>query len=81
MATVRNARWRVFMEASRETTTVAEAARMLGLSVASAYRAIESGEIPSIRIGGRILVPRSRLVALIRGKGLGRFERGDAYDR
>ena len=69
------------MENTRETTTVAEAARMLGLSVASAYRAIESGEIPSIRIGGRILVPRSQLLALIGGKGFGTFEQGGAYDR
>ena len=69
------------MGSTRETKSVAEAARMLGLSVASAYRAIESGEIPSIRIGGRILVPRSRLLTLIKGKGFGATEPDDAHDR
>ena len=57
------------MSTTRETRTVVEAARMLGLSAASAYRAIERGEIPSIRIGGRILVPSTRLLALIGGRG------------
>ena len=69
------------MEIGKETATVAEAAQMLGLSVSSAYRAIESGEIPSIRIGGRILVPRSRLFTLIGGTGTGASERGGAYER
>jgi excisionase family DNA binding protein len=38
-----------------------ETARALGISKASAYKAIECGEIPSIRIGGRILVPTAAL--------------------
>ncbi len=59
------------MSTTRETRTVVEAARMLGLSAASAYRAVERGEIPSIRIGGRILVPCTGLVTLIGGRGSG----------
>lgn len=37
--------------------TVEEAAALLGISPRSAYRAAASGEIPTIRIGRRILVP------------------------
>jgi excisionase family DNA binding protein len=47
------------------TLTVEEAARMLGISRNSAFRAVQRGQLPSIRIGRRILVPRARLAALI----------------
>ena len=48
------------------TVTVEEAAAELGISRALAYRAVHSGEIPSFRIGKRILVPRARLDRLVR---------------
>ena len=51
----------------RNTLNVAEVARLLGISRASAYRAVGRGEIPSIRIGARLLVPRIRLERLLRG--------------
>jgi len=35
--------------------------RALGLSKASTYEAVASGEIPSIRVGRRILVPTAAL--------------------
>jgi len=38
---------------------------MLGISRAFAYEAVNRGEIPSIRIGRRILVPRSALENLL----------------
>lgn len=41
----------------RTTLTIPEAATTLGLSRASAYEAARRGEIPTIRIGKRILVP------------------------
>lgn len=47
--------------------TVKEAAQLLGLGINQTYEGIRQGEIPSLRIGGRILVPRSRLMALING--------------
>lgn len=50
-----------------ETMKVEEAAQMLGIGRNAAYEAVRRGEIPSLRIGGRILVPRSRLMALING--------------
>lgn len=39
------------------TLTVAEAARRLGISRSSAYEAVRSGVIPSLRMGRRLLVP------------------------
>lgn len=45
----------------RQTYTVAEAAGILGISRNSAYSGIKLGEIPSIRVGRRILVPRDGL--------------------
>lgn len=45
----------------RLTLTVEEAATLLGISRAFAYDAVTRGEIPSIRIGRRILVPKAAL--------------------
>ncbi len=40
-----------------KTMTIPEAARELGIGRNSAYAAAKRGEIPTIRIGSRILVP------------------------
>jgi excisionase family DNA binding protein len=42
---------------SRVVMTVAEAAALLGLSKNSAYKAVHTGEIPTIKIGGKYVVP------------------------
>ncbi|MGA2284803.1 MAG: helix-turn-helix domain-containing protein [Dehalococcoidia bacterium] len=47
--------------------TVEETAHLLGLSVRSAYEGVYRGDIPSLRIGRRILIPRARLEALLNG--------------
>jgi excisionase family DNA binding protein len=47
--------------------TIPEAARVLRVSRGVAYEAARTGEIPTVRIGRRILVPTSRLLALIDG--------------
>jgi excisionase family DNA binding protein len=47
------------------TLSVQAAGRMLGLSRASAYAAIRTGQIPSLRFGKRILVPRAALNRMI----------------
>lgn len=53
---------------TRATMTVwPEAAQLLGIGRNQAYEAVRRGEIPSLKIGGRILVPRRRLMALING--------------
>lgn len=49
----------------RLTWTVEEAAVALGVSRAFAYDAVRRGEIPAIKIGRRILVPRSALNHLL----------------
>ena len=49
------------------TLTVDEAAQALGLSRNSCYQAAETGAIPSIRIGKRILIPRFALERLLDG--------------
>lgn len=49
----------------RMTLTVEEAARALGIGRASAYLAVKTGELPTVRIGRRLLVPRHRLDALL----------------
>lgn len=46
------------------TLTVEEAARVLRIGRNSAYEAIARGDIPSVRIGGRVLIPSARLLAL-----------------
>jgi len=47
------------------TLTVEEAAELLGIGRSVAYRAVQTGEIPAIRIGRRLLVPRARLLELL----------------
>ncbi|HVF05271.1 MAG TPA: helix-turn-helix domain-containing protein [Frankiaceae bacterium] len=41
--------------------TVEQTAKVLGISRGLAFAAVRNGDIPSIRIGRRILVPRDRL--------------------
>ena len=53
------------------TLTVNEAGKLLGLSRNSSYAAIRRGEIPSVRIGKRILVPRAALQKLLNGDEAG----------
>jgi excisionase family DNA binding protein len=49
----------------RQTLTVEEAARALGCGRNAAYQGVRRGEIPSIRIGKRLLVPRAALERLL----------------
>lgn len=49
------------------TLTVEDAARLLGISRSMAYECVRSGEIPSIKLGTTIKVPRHRLLALLDG--------------
>jgi len=49
----------------RLTVSVPEAAKLLGLSRSSTYEAVRRGDLPSIRVGGRVLIPIQRLEALI----------------
>jgi predicted DNA-binding transcriptional regulator AlpA len=53
---------------TRVTIDVPDAGRMLGLSRKAAYAAAARGELPTIRIGGRLLVPLARLERLLEGE-------------
>ena len=55
--------------AQRLTMTVEEAAEVLGISRATAYDAVSRGEIPCIRIGRRILIPKVALERLLESAG------------
>jgi excisionase family DNA binding protein len=52
----------------RATMTVPEAAERLGIGRNTAYQAAEHGELPTIRVGGRVLVLRSVLDDLLAGR-------------
>ncbi len=45
--------------------TVEEMAQELGIGRNLAYEAVKSGEIPSIRIGKRIVIPKSALAKML----------------
>jgi excisionase family DNA binding protein len=51
------------------TLTVEEAASALGIGRNSAYEAVRNGDVPSIRIGKRLLVPRAALDRLLAEAG------------
>jgi excisionase family DNA binding protein len=53
-------------DTSRLVFSVEEARKQLGLSRGLVYEAIRRGEIPSIRIGRRILIPCAALERLLR---------------
>jgi excisionase family DNA binding protein len=47
------------------TYSVEEAAKLLGISRAFAYECVNRGLIPHIRMGRRLLIPRSALHMLV----------------
>ena len=49
----------------RLTYTVEEAAGVLGISRGLAYELVKSGDIPAVRLGRRLVVPRSALASLL----------------
>jgi excisionase family DNA binding protein len=62
------------------TISVEDAARLLGISRGLAYESARRGELPTIRLGRRLLVPRQRLLELVSanvGTGNGRSIAGE----
>jgi excisionase family DNA binding protein len=49
------------------TQSVAKTADQLGISLGQAYEGVRTGEIPSFRVGKRILVPLVALDRLLEG--------------
>ena len=52
----------------RRTLTIEEAARALGIGRNQGYLAAKRGDIPVIRIGKRMLVPRAALERMLEGE-------------
>ena len=50
-----------------ETCTVPEAGKILGIGRNAAYDAAKTGELPTIRLGRRIVVPKAALKRLLEG--------------
>ena len=53
------------METERLTLTIAETAKLLGIGRQLTYERVKTGEIPVIKIGRRLLVPRRALEKLL----------------
>lgn len=51
------------------TYTVDQTAALLGIGRNHCYEAVKRGQIPSVRIGRRYLVPRAALDLLLSGAG------------
>jgi excisionase family DNA binding protein len=51
----------------KQTYSVPEAAKILGLNRNSGYDAVKRGEIPVIKIGKRLLVPKVAIERLLQG--------------
>ncbi len=55
-------------EPERATMSVESAAKLLGIARGSMYQAVRRGEVPSVRIGRRIVIPRRALERLLSGE-------------
>lgn len=55
----------VGLEELQPTISVEEAGRVLGISRSTAYRAASCGQLPTLRIGRRLLVPTAKLLDLL----------------
>lgn len=55
--------------APRATYTVLEAANLLGVNAKTFYEAVKRNQVPAIKIGGRILVPKSALHEMLANAG------------
>ena len=53
------------MIGDKMTLSVPEAAKLLGIGKNLAYLAVQRGEIPSIKVGGRLLIPRVALEQML----------------
>jgi len=49
------------------TLTIPQAAQLLGISVSKAYAAARCGQLPTVRVGSRVLISRRRLEELVDG--------------
>ena len=57
------------MSSEKIILSVTETAYLLGLSRNATYQGVQSGAIPSIRVGKRILIPKAALERMLEGGG------------
>jgi len=67
------------MEEERLTLTVEETAKLLGIGRQLAYEMVKTGDIPSIRLGKRVLVPRRALEKLLEQPNVIRASKWPGY--
>ncbi len=60
----------------KPTFSVEEAGQILGIGRATAYRAVHLGQIPSLRLGTRLFIPRAALAKLAESPSLSRKRSG-----
>jgi excisionase family DNA binding protein len=65
---------------TRTVITVPEAGEVFGLPRSSAYRAVAEGHIPSLRLGGRLVVPVPPLLRMLDADGNHDVEGTSAHD-
>jgi excisionase family DNA binding protein len=53
------------MTTTRLTLSVEEAGELLGISRGLAYELVRKGELPSLRLGRRLVVPRAALQSIL----------------
>jgi excisionase family DNA binding protein len=53
------------IEDGRRTVTVPEAGRLLGISRMGAYQAARRGQLPVVKLGRRLVVPRAALARML----------------
>lgn len=53
------------MDDNKAVLSVSEVAKILNLSRNSAYEGVKRGEIPCIRVGKRLLIPRAALEKML----------------
>lgn len=56
---------RLDLDALPPTVSVVEAGEILGIGRSSAYQAARTGELPTIPLGRRLVVPTARLLELL----------------
>ena len=54
------------MDSQKMALSVREVSELLGLGRTAVYEAVRNGQMPSIKVGSRILVPRAALEAMLR---------------
>lgn len=55
------------VQQAQQAYSVTEVAKILGLSRPTVYQALRRNELPSFRVGGKVLVPRAAVERMLAG--------------